>query len=165
MTSNKHYQFLALARSIADIFSTCGKKQHAAILVDDNNSIIATGYNGVPPGFKHCVDGGCPRFQEGSKPMSSYDNCYAVHAETNAILRSDYSARPTRIYVTGAPCFDCTKVIANTTVSSIYFIDDGYFDEEGIQKSVEFLQKADMRVFRVAEEFLIQQGFLKDASK
>jgi dCMP deaminase len=124
----------------ANIFSTCGKKKYAAVLVDKNNHIVGIGYNGGPREFDHCEDGGCPRFIEMSENGSNYDNCIAIHAEANALLHSDYSSQAYLIYVNGPPCFSCAKLIANSTIEHVYYLhDDNYKDWNKVN---EFLQKA-----------------------
>ena len=37
-------------------FYTCLRRQVGAVIVDANNHIKSTGYNGIPSGLKHCVD-------------------------------------------------------------------------------------------------------------
>ncbi len=131
----------------ANIFSTCGKKKYAAVLVDKNDHIVGIGYNGGPRGFQHCEDGGCPRFQEMSDSGSIYDNCIAVHAEANALLHSDYSSQAYRIYINGPPCFSCAKLIANSTVEQVYYIgDSSYKDWENINS---FLYKANVLTYEI----------------
>lgn len=143
----KDIQFMELCKSGARIFSTCGKKQYAALLVDENNHIVGFGYNGGPRGFKHCIDGGCKRFIEGSKSGSTYDNCIAIHAEANALLHSDYSSRPTKLYVNGPPCFSCAKLIANSTVNTVYYLaDPDYANWEEVEL---FLLKSNVSTIKV----------------
>lgn len=130
---------MAWAKGGAEVFSTCAKRKYMAILTDDNNHIVGTGYNGVPRGLTHCEDGGCPRLQEGSPSGSSYDNCYAIHAEQNAFLHSDYSARPTTLTVNGTPCFTCAKLVANSTVTKlVYIYDSAYAD---VDRALELLYR------------------------
>ena len=38
--------------------STCLRRQVGAVIVKDKR-ILATGYNGAPPGMPHCLDIGC----------------------------------------------------------------------------------------------------------
>jgi dCMP deaminase len=141
MSSNrKNKQYMQMCIATANIFSTCGKKKYAAVLVDKNDHIVGIGYNGGPRGFQHCEDGGCPRFQEMSDSGSNYDNCIAVHAEANALLHSDYSSHAYSIYVNGPPCFSCAKLISNSTVKQVYYIGDrSYKSWESINS---FLNKA-----------------------
>lgn len=143
----KDSQFMQTCFAHANIFSTCGKKKYAAILVDDNGHIVGIGYNGGPKNFLHCEEGGCPRFIQGSKSGSIYDNCIAVHAEQNAFLHSDYSARPVKLYVNGPPCFTCAKLIANSTVKKVYYMhDEDYADWENIKS---FLNDAGVETIEV----------------
>lgn len=145
--TRKDLQYMQLCYSSATIFSTCGKKKYAAILVDDFGHIVGFGYNGGPSGSLHCEDGGCPRFKEMSPSGSNYDNCISIHAEANAFLHSDYSARPTKIYVNGPPCITCAKMIANSTVTDVYYVhDDDYVNWKEIE---EFLLSAGVHTHRV----------------
>lgn len=147
--TRKDHQYMDLCYSIASTFSTCGKRQYGAILVDESGHVVGIGYNGGPSGFEHCKDGGCPRLQLNSPNGSSYDNCIAVHAEANALLHSDYSSRPTKIYVNGPPCFSCAKLIANSTVRDVYFVSDSaYATWDSV---VQFLNKAGVNVHKVKD--------------
>lgn len=147
--SRKDIQYMKLCEQIATIFSTCSKRQYGAILVDDLGYIIGIGYNGGPSGFVHCVDGGCPRAIENSPNGSNYDNCFAVHAEANAFLHSNYSSFATKLYVNGPPCFSCAKLIANSTVKTVFFKkDDSYIMWDSVK---EFLIKAGIKVSQVEQ--------------
>jgi dCMP deaminase len=145
--TRKDLQYMQMCYSAATIFSTCGKKKYAAILVDDYGHIVGFGYNGGPRNSEHCEDGGCPRFKEMSPNGSNYDNCIAIHAEANALLHSDYSARPTKIYVNGPPCLNCAKLIANSTIEHVYYVSDSdYTNWEDVEM---FLNKAGVHTHKV----------------
>jgi len=137
--SRKDVQFLELCIRGSNIFSTCSKRKYMAILTDDDYMVLGMGYNGGPKNYTHCEDGGCPRLTEGSPNGSNYDNCIAVHAEQNALLHSDHSSRPTRLYVNGPPCFTCAKLIVNSTVKKVFYIrDESYSDWSNV---AEFMKK------------------------
>lgn len=145
--TRKDLQYMQMCYSAATIFSTCGKKKYAAILLDEYGHIVGFGYNGGPRNSAHCEDGGCPRFQEMSPSGSNYDNCIAIHAEINAFLHSDYSARPTKLYVNGPPCLSCAKTIANSTVKDVYYV---YDEEYSSWPEVEaFMNKTGVNTHRV----------------
>lgn len=138
MFSKKNKQFLKLCISTAEIFSTCGKKKYAAILVDKYGHVVGMGYNGGPRGSVHCDSGGCPRLFEKSPSGSVYDNCISIHAEQNAFIHSDYSLEPFSLYVNGPPCFTCAKIIVNSTVKNLFCtIDNSYEDWKNVKS---FLQ-------------------------
>jgi len=107
--------FLNMAR-LASLRSTCTRRQVGCILVDSQNHVVATGYNGVPKGFKHCIDSPC----KGADAISGtrLNECKAVHAEMNALLQLTSNDVLTA-YLTVTPCFDCSKVLANSTVKRI----------------------------------------------
>ena len=78
---------------------------------------------------------------------SSYDNCIAIHAEANALLHSDYSSKPVKIYVNGPPCFTCAKLIANSTIKEVFYISDSSYNDW--PKVKDFLQRCNIRAFEV----------------
>jgi len=145
--SKKDIQFMTFCMSGSLIFSTCAKKKYSALLVDEYNHIVGFGYNGGPKGFTHCEDGGCERYLQKSPNGSAYDNCIAIHAEANALLHSDYSARAKKLYINGPPCFNCAKLIANSTIDTVYYIED--LDYANWQNVKNFLNKANVNTIRI----------------
>lgn len=135
----------------AKIFSTCGKKQYMAIIVDPDGKVLGIGYNGGPSGYQHCIDGGCPRLKQNSKSGSIYDNCIAIHAETNAISHCDWGQRKDcSLYVNGPPCFSCAKIITNSGITKVFYIqDDSYKD---FKKVLKFLKKCKIKCIKIAKE-------------
>ena len=107
--------FLNMAK-ITALRSTCKRRQVGCILVDSNNHVAATGYNGVPKGFKHCLDYPCKGADAASG--TRLNECKAVHAEMNALLQLT-SKDVLTAYLTVTPCFDCSKVLANSAVKRI----------------------------------------------
>ena len=150
MFTKKDIQYKRLCIESSKIFSTCSKRKYCAVILDDNGHIVGFGYNGGPSGFTHCDEGGCPRAINNSLNGSAYDDCIAIHAEQNAIIHCDYSSRPHKIYVNGPPCFTCAKLIANTTIKEIYYIEDSnYSDWDKIES---FLSKANVRLNKIKKE-------------
>jgi dCMP deaminase len=102
--------------------STCVRRDVGCVLVNKRGHILSTGYNGVPAGQHHCKDTACP----GSVSLSgtNLDNCYAVHAEQNALLQCHDVYDIDTCYVTCAPCITCTKLLMNTSCKRIVYIED-----------------------------------------
>jgi dCMP deaminase len=99
--------------------STCQRRQVGCVLVDKDNHVLATGYNGVPSGMVHCLDDPCPgALSESGKDL---DQCYATHAEQNALLQCRDVKTISRCYSTTAPCVTCVKLLLNTTTMSVIF--------------------------------------------
>lgn len=123
-------KWLKVCKFAAKEFSTCGKRQYFAVVVGANGRLVGSGYNGAPPGITHCIDGGCPRWQENSPPGSSYNNCIAIHAEENALLWSDRTARESgTLYVNGPPCWECGKRIGGSGIAKLVYIEDESYED------------------------------------
>jgi len=125
MANSKELKWLQSTVHLAKTFSTCSKRQYFAVILASNGRVVSVGYNGSPPGMPHCTDGFCPRFHENSPNGSSYDNCIAQHAETNAIVWADVNLRMgSTLIVNGPPCFNCAKTIASSGIIKVVFIPD-----------------------------------------
>lgn len=107
--------YLDIARSVA-ARGDCLRAQHGAVIVQGKR-IVATGYNGTPPGSHlSCLNGDCPRASTDLPPGSSYDTgpgaCISTHAEANALLRASWDdMQGATLYITGEPCGGCAKLI------------------------------------------------------
>jgi dCMP deaminase len=126
----REIKWLKSCSQLSKTFSTCAKRQYFAVILMPNGRVAGVGYNGSPPGMRHCVDGACPRFADKSPNGSSYDNCIAQHAEANAIVWSDPALRANgTLIVNGPPCFGCAKQIASSGISRVIFSpDESYVD-------------------------------------
>jgi len=150
LSPRKSKQYMHLAEEGAKVFSTCGKRQYMAILLDDRHRVVGTGYNGGPSGRPHCIDGACPRWQEGSAPGSNYDNCISVHAEQNALIRA--TAEPSILIVNGPPCFTCAKLTVNSFVKHLYYKPDRDYKNWPIVR--EFLFDNGMILYEMNEQVM-----------
>jgi dCMP deaminase len=106
--------FMSIAKIVATR-GTCDRLQVGAVLVK-NDRIIATGYNGAPPGMPHC-DGG-----DGHQIV--HEHCVrTVHAEENCILQAavmgGMSTAGATLYTTASPCHHCFKTLAVAGVKRI----------------------------------------------
>jgi dCMP deaminase len=96
--------------------------------------ILATGYNGSPPGAPHCrgnfnPDGTpfCYSRHAGSGDGDKYNYCRSIHAEANAVAqaaRLGVSVEGASVYTTLAPCYICTKLLAAARIAEVYFEHD-----------------------------------------
>ena len=134
-------KWLNACEHLASIFSTCAKRQYAAVVVAENKRVVGFGYNGSPPGMPHCNDGYCPRLHEDSSNGTNYDNCISQHAEAGALLWSDPAMRiGATLIVNGPPCMGCAKLIASSGIAKVvYKHDDNYLQWSEIK---EFLSAA-----------------------
>jgi dCMP deaminase len=111
--------FLVIAQAVARR-ADCTRAQHGAVIVKDRR-IVSTGYNGSPVGGASCLKGECPRgllSKEQLAPNTAdYSNCIALHAEQNAIAYA--RERGDTIYITGAPCDMCSKLIKAAGIETV----------------------------------------------
>jgi len=102
--------FMQIARESAKM-STCLRRQVGAVAVI-NKRIIATGFNGAPPGMKHCSEIGCIRQKENIPSGTQQEICRAIHAEENLIIQAaitGVSIEGATIYCTLSPCSICAR--------------------------------------------------------
>ncbi len=125
MITRKDSQWMALCEAAAPIFSTCSKSGVYSVIVNNETQrIIGTGYNGVPSGWLHCKDGGCPRGLSDVPSGSTYDEgpglCFASHAEVNALTHGDPAQFHTStLYVNRPPCLNCQRAILGTSINRV----------------------------------------------
>lgn len=118
--SRHERNWLTATTQLAGMFSTCAKRQYAAVVLAPNRRVAGFGYNGSPPGVGHCTDGHCPRLHQQSPPGTSYDTCIAQHAEAGALLWSDPAMRQGgTLIVNGPPCMGCAKLIASSGITRV----------------------------------------------
>ena len=104
----------------------CSRRKVGAVIVDSANRIVASGYNGSPPGGPSCLSGECPRGLSNVDPGSSYDtgpgSCIANHAEANAIIwSSPERLKGASLYITDAPCEGCQRLIKGVGIVDVVY--------------------------------------------
>lgn len=99
-----------------------------ACIVDNNNHIIGIGYNGFPKG---CNDTELP-WTKRAKTWLDNKYPYVVHAEVNAIMNSNPipNKSETKLYTTLFPCNECVKMIIQSGIKEIIYVDDKNIDTD-----------------------------------
>jgi dCMP deaminase len=90
--------FMALAEQISRR-SPDPSTKHGCVLVDSDNRLISTGYNGPVAGL--------PNDLVPLERPAKYD--WFIHAEDNAVAFARCDLRGATAYVTGAPCAGCFR--------------------------------------------------------
>lgn len=138
--------------------SRCTRSQIGAVLVDQHNRIVATGYNGPPAGFSYvggldqACDTFCPRSMNGPRhdTLKSYEDCPAVHAEMNALMHVDRRhIEGGMLYVTGDVCFTCAKAVSNSGVKRVVIAIDATAAHREGHKSIDFMEASGLTVVLV----------------
>lgn len=127
-------RYLQMARIWAEN-SYCLRRKVGALIVK-NKMVISDGYNGTPAGFENICEDESGR----TKP-------YVLHAEANAITKvakSNNSSDNSTLYVTSAPCMECSKLIIQAGIRRVVF-SDLYHNSDGI----ELLQRAGIELVHI----------------
>lgn len=109
-----HRRFLKLAEHIAS-WSKDPSSKIGAVIVDKNNRIISTGYNGFPRGVKD------------DERLKDRETKYKIvlHAEENAIIFSKRDLSDCVLYVSGLPpCSHCASLIIQSGIKDVYYWND-----------------------------------------
>lgn len=108
--------------------STCDRAYVGCVIVNEENRIVSTGYNGSVSGNPHCIDVG-HTMRDG--------HCIAtIHAEMNAILycaKEGIQLKGCRAYITHFPCLNCTKALIQVGISKIIYRDSYRVDEYALE--------------------------------
>jgi dCMP deaminase len=105
--------------------------QVGACIVNEENKIVGIGYNGFPKG---CSDDKLPWNREGNNELEK-KYLYVVHAEQNAILNSTTNLKNCKIYVALFPCNECCKLIIQSGIKEIIYMDDKYAETDSVKAS------------------------------
>lgn len=107
--------FMNLALTVSQR-GTCDRAYVGCVIVNKENRIVSTGYNGSIKGNPHCDEIG-HTMRDG--------HCIAtIHAEMNALLycaKEGISVNGCIAYVTHFPCLNCTKSLIQAGISKIYY--------------------------------------------
>ena len=105
---------------LASMRSKDPSTQVGACIVDGDNRILSTGYNGFPYG---CSDDEYPWAREGEETKYPF----VVHAELNAILNArGKNLSGSKIYVALFPCNECAKAIIQSGIKEVVYLSDKY---------------------------------------
>lgn len=115
--------------------SYCVRRKVGALIVK-GRMIISDGYNGTPAGFENI----CEDESGKTKP-------YVLHAEANAITKvakSNNSSENSTLYITAAPCIECSKLIIQAGIRRVVFSDE-YHSNDGFN----LLKRAGIEVVQI----------------
>jgi dCMP deaminase len=122
------------------------RTQVGACIINDKKRIVGIGYNGFPYGVD---DDDFPWEKEGDWIDTKYP--YVVHAEPNAILNSTVSLENSTLYVTLFPCNECAKLIIQSGIKEVVFMEDKYHDQISFLASRKMFESAKV-IYRKMEK-------------
>ena len=105
---------MQIARDVATR-ATCARRKVGCVLVR-NKRILATGYNGSPPGQPHCTEAGC--LMEDGRCIRT------LHAEQNALIQAalhGVSTEGATLYGTCRPCHVCARMVVGAGLRRVVY--------------------------------------------
>jgi dCMP deaminase len=111
--------------------SYCKRKKVGSVIVKDNR-ILVNSWNGTISGTDNCCE-------EDNLNGESSTKTTVVHAEANAILfaaKNGIKLEGCSLYVTLAPCIECSKMIAQSGIKEVI-----YLESYRCSKGLDFLSK------------------------
>lgn len=115
--------YMGIARSVA-LKSKDTSTKVGCVLVDKNNRVISTGYNGFVAGCDESL-------LSYERPMKYH---YIIHAELNSILSAKCDLTGCRAYTTFAPCVNCLKHLLQSGIREVFY------EDSSIMKRTDFYE-------------------------
>ena len=112
-----------------------------AIVVNADNKILATGYNGLPKNIS--VDD-ISWAREGEELEKKY--AYVLHAEINSLLNAQESLEGCTMFVTLYPCNECAKIIIQKGIKKVYYLSNPYENTWPIKASQKMFKLAGVKI-------------------
>ena len=119
-----------------------------ACIVNSDNKIISTGYNGSPTGYD---DDNMPWDREGDFQNTKY--AYVCHSELNAILNSPSVVKGCKVYVTLFPCNECAKAIVQSGIKEVIYLSDKYKDTDSVIASKRLFDNCGVKYRMLDKEY------------
>lgn len=125
--------WMSLTEMIAQRSHDPRLKVGCVVVTEDNTTVLGLGYNGDESGGSNEPDS----LEPGKSGF--------IHAEANALLKVNYGDhRNKKMYLTHSPCPVCARMIVNSGIKKIIYIND-YRDEKGMH----ILKKAGIEICKM----------------
>lgn len=131
--------FMGLAHKCASM-SRGRRLKVGAIAVQNDEDVLGYGWNGTPRGWDNNCEIENPDGTLTTKPE-------VLHAESNVlakIMRNGKSSNGATMYITHAPCLECSKLMYQGGITKVIYEQD-YRDTSGI----DFLRKCGVEVCKI----------------
>ena len=135
--------FMGVA-SLSALRSKDPSTQVGACIVNNDKRIVSIGYNGFPKGANDDI---FPWNREGGVLDTKY--AFVVHAEANAILNATTSIEGSTVYVTLFPCHECTKLIIQSGIKEIVYVENKYSHTDSHKAAVKMLEAANVKMRQI----------------
>lgn len=151
---NKHISWDEYFMGVALLSSQRSKDPNTVVgacIVNPKKRIVGIGYNGFPYG---CEDDVYPW----GNNNDDFLNCkypYVVHAEANAILNATCPLDNCILYVTLFPCNECAKLIIQSGIKEVVYMEDKYAETNAILAAKRMFASAGIK-YRKTDDIAIK---------
>lgn len=148
--------FLYLAKVIATR-SHDSQTKHGCVIVNEDNQILATGYNGFVRGID---DIGLPTTRPEKYP-------WMLHGEVNALSNRTCSVKGATVYVTSSPCFACYQYMEQCGIKKVIYQKSLYsygWIESERKNLEEFHRRTKLQINPIEVDFTKVTNILNDAN-
>ncbi|KAG4071474.1 hypothetical protein HA402_011628 [Bradysia odoriphaga] len=126
---------------LASYRSKVAGNQMGACIINSDNKIVGTGYYGLPIGCS---------YDDFSYSTAADRDLYFCHAEMNAIANKNCeSVRNCTIYVLQFPCCECAKVLIQSGIKTIYFLNEETFESTDAKAACRMFDAVDIKYTRL----------------
>lgn len=108
-------EYFMMVAKLASTRATCLQRKVGTVIVK-NKRIIATGFNGSPPGLPHCTDVGCLVLPDRGTACQR-----VLHSEHNAVLQDSKNLEGATLYTSFFPCLNCMKIIISAKIKEVVY--------------------------------------------
>lgn len=143
MASINWDEFFMMSAVLASCRSKDPNTRVGCVIVNRNNRIISSGYNGFPNGIG---DDKLP-WTKDSECFDKTKYAYVVHAEVNSILNSyTTDLKDCILYTTLFPCNECTKLIIQKGISKIIYAKMSNKHKPSVDASIKMLNLVNIEI-------------------
>lgn len=128
-------EYFSMMALVVATRGSCCRRRVGCVLVSADKRTLSTGYNGKAAGLPNCLDIPCSGAVHGGGMC--LDQCEAIHAELNALIRCTDVNLIDTVYVTCSPCVSCVNVLLGTGAKRIVFTEKYSHNEESCRRWVE----------------------------
>lgn len=127
--------YFSMITHIVSLRGSCCRRKVGVVLVDKDHNTLSTGYNGKAAGLVNCLDKPCSAASMTSG--TGLEDCEAIHAEVNALIRCRDVRDIHTAYVTCSPCVNCVDILLGTGCKRIVFTETYAHNSESKRRWLE----------------------------
>lgn len=143
-------EYFMMAAKLIAVMATC-PKLHVGTVIVKNRRIVASGFNGAPPGYPHCTESGCLLFEDEGTSCRR-----VVHSEHNAVLQDSANIAGGSLYTPYLPCIDCMKAIISAKIFEVVYEKEYQGYKSRYTMSKEFAAQAGVKLRKILEVKIVE---------